>query len=167
MSRGWIPGVLLILLGVFGLWLFSMPRGPVGWMGGAPWKGGFSSNGERIYYTGVSERTRRIPFEGGPMWLWMHGGGCASCHGPDGKGGIPVMGGTKVPSDIRYSALTEEGEHKHEGKEEHSPYTDALIGRAVTQGFNPAGKPLDWTMPRWQMTKPDLEDLVSYLKTLR
>jgi mono/diheme cytochrome c family protein len=162
-----MPGALLVLIGVLGLWFVSLPVGPVGWGGGAAWRGGFASNGERIYYTGVSGRTGRIPFEGGPMWLWMHGSGCASCHGPDGKGGVPVMGGTKVPSDIRYFALTEGGDHKHEGEGEHPPYNDALIGRAVTQGFNPAGKPLDWTMPRWQMTKSDLEDLLSYLKSLR
>lgn len=34
----------------------------------------YASNGERIYYTGINERGQRIPFEGGPMWLYMHGG---------------------------------------------------------------------------------------------
>jgi mono/diheme cytochrome c family protein len=46
-------------------------------------------------------------------------------------------------------------------------YTDALIDRAITQGINPAGKPLDWTMLRWEMTEEDLNDLIAYLKTLR
>jgi len=46
-------------------------------------------------------------------------------------------------------------------------YMDALIDRAITQGINPAGKSLDWTMLRWEMTEEDLNDLIAYLKTLR
>ena len=49
----------------------------------------------------------------------------------------------------------------------HLPYTDALIRRAITKGIDPAGQPLDWTMPRWQMGQEDLEDLLAYLKTLQ
>ena len=128
----------------------------------------FTSNGERIYITGVSERTGRIPFQGGPMWLRMHGGSCANCHGVTGKGGVPVMMGTAIPSDIRYKTLTVK-EHHHEGEkeEEHPPYTDELIRRAITRGLNPAGKHLDRTMPRFIMTKEDLNDVIEYLKTLK
>ena len=139
----------------------------MGWRGGVPLKTSFASNGERIYYTGVSERTGPLRFQGGPMWLAMHGGGCASCHGADGKGRVPVMMGTKLPSDIRYSALTEEGPHAHGAEEAHALYTGELVKRAITQGINPAGKPLDWTMPRWKMTEEDLNDLIAYLRTLR
>lgn len=168
MNRGWLPGVLLIVIGVLGLWFLSSPAGPPGWVGGSlPLRGGFSSNGERIYYTGTSERTGRIPFEGGPMWLSMHGGGCVSCHGPQGRGGFPVVMGTKIPPDIRYSALTGEDKHEGEEHEDHPPYTDETIKRAIVRGIDPAGKPLDWTMPRWYMTDADLNDLIAYLKRLR
>ena len=103
------------------------------------------------------------------MWLAMHGGGCVSCHGINGRGGVPVMMGTAIPADIRYTVLTEKGAHGHskeEEEEEHPPYTDALIKRAITEGLNPAGKPLDWTMPRWEMTEEDLNDLIAYVKTV-
>ena len=78
------------------------------------------------------------------------------------------MMGTAIPADVRYTALTAKDAHG-EGKEgeAHPSYTDALINRAITQGVNPAGKALDWTMPRWQMTEEDLKDLIAYLKTLR
>jgi mono/diheme cytochrome c family protein len=92
------------------------------------------------------------------------------CHGIDGRGGVPVMWGTKLPADIRYAALTEQDPRAHvKGAEEeaHPPYTDALIEQAITQGLNPASKPLDWTMPRWEMTKEDVNDLIAYLKTLQ
>jgi mono/diheme cytochrome c family protein len=76
------------------------------------------------------------------------------------------MMGTAIPADIRYAALTAKDGHD-KGEEAHPPYSDALIARAITQGIDPAGKPLDWTMPRWQMTEEDRNDLIAYLKTLR
>ena len=123
----------------------------------------YVSNGQHIYFTGRNERGKRIPFEGGPMWLNMHGGGCAGCHGADGRGAAPVMMGTEVPGDIRYHHLIEE---EHEEGEEHPPYSDELIKRAITLGLNPAGEPLDLTMPRWHMSERDLDDLLQFLKTL-
>jgi cytochrome c oxidase subunit 2 len=71
---------------------------------------------------------------------------------------------TEIPPDIRYHHLIEEEEHG-EG-EEHPPYTDELIKRAITEGLDPAGEPLDLTMPRWQMSERDLDDLLGFLKTL-
>lgn len=51
-------------------------------------KDSFSSNGERIYNTGIESTGKRIGFEGGPMWLYMRGGSCVDCHGPNSKGGF-------------------------------------------------------------------------------
>jgi mono/diheme cytochrome c family protein len=145
-----------------------MPGFGPGMMGGGsawwPGKQSFASNGERIYYTGVSAKTGPIPVSGGPMWVAQGGVGCVACHGIQGRGGVPVMMGTAIPADIRYEALIK-GEYEH-GKKE-APYTDALIKRAITQGVDPAGKPLDWTMPRWQMGDADLNDVLAYLKALR
>jgi mono/diheme cytochrome c family protein len=50
---------------------------------------------------------------------------------------------------------------------DHPPFTDATIKQAITQGVDPANKPLDWTMPRWQMADQDLNDVLEYLKSLR
>lgn len=156
-----VAGVVLIVVGTAGLWLVGGGLGP----GPRPWQG-FASNGEQIYYTGVSRRTGPIPFRGGPTWLRMHGGGCVACHGVDGRGGLPVMALPKAPPDIRYSRLTE-AEHGEHGEAEHPPYTDALIRRAVAEGLDPAGRPLDWTMPRWQLSGEDFDDLLAYLKSLQ
>ena len=173
-----ILGITFILLGVTGLWLLGggfMPS-PMGSMGpggmGGPWMAvpppqtDFASNGEQIYYTGVSRRIGPIPFQGGPMWLWMQGGGCVSCHGIHGRGGVPVMMGTKTPSDIRHNRLMEGNHQEHRGAE-HPPYTDTLIKRAITEGVDPAGRQLDWTMPRWGLSGEDFHDLLAYLKTLK
>lgn len=128
-------------------------------------KSDFESNGERIYYTGTNETGQRIRFSGGPHWLYMHGGSCVNCHGVDGKGGAPIMMGFEIPSDITYEALTSK-EHHEEEHEEHPPYTDETIKIAIREGIDPAGETLDLTMPRWQMSNEDLEDLIEYLKIL-
>ncbi len=191
-----VLGVVFLLLGVAGLALLSAfqggfwgdamwPMGPWGsggmfmgpgmmrglgpgmmrgWSWGWPGKQSFASNGERIYYTGISARTGPILASGGPMWVGMGGVGCVACHGVHGRGGIPVMMGTALPADIRYEALIK-GEYEH-GKKE-TPYTDALIKRAITEGLDPDGEALDWTMPRWKMAEEDFADLLTYLRTLR
>jgi len=130
----------------------------------------FASNGERIYYTGTSAKTGPIPRTGGPMWVYHAGVGCVACHGVHGRGGVPVMMGTAVPEDIRYTTLTaaeppKEGEKKE--AMDHPPFTDATIKQAITQGVDPANKPVDWTMPRWQLADEDWTDLLAYLKTLQ
>ena len=115
----------------------------------------YRSNGEQIFVTGTNEKGERIPFTGGPHWLYTHGGGCANCHGEDGRGGIyPMMCDVKTP-DIRYSTLVE----MHGMSEED-------IKRAITQGVDDEGDELDYCMPRWQMDEKDLNDLIEYLKQL-
>jgi len=169
-SNGWGPGPSGIpgMMGPGMMGPGMMGPGMMGgWFAGGYAKARYESNGERIYYTGVSERTGPIQSSGGPMWISMRGGGCVVCHGVRGQGGVPIMMGGAVPSDIRYEALAKEEHQEGEGARKHAPYTDALIKRAISEGLDPAGNSLDWTMPRWRMMPEDLEDLVAFLKTLR
>jgi cytochrome c oxidase subunit 2 len=126
----------------------------------------FKSPGERIYYTGIGVNGYHIFRYGGPMWIRMHGGGCVSCHGTHGMGGVPVMMGMAIPTDIRYKTLTGKEKHVHGGKGKEHHYTHALIKRAITQGLAADGELLRWTMPRWHMSEADLDALIDYLKTL-
>ena len=101
------------------------------------------------------------------MWVYHTGVGCVACHGVHGRGGVPVMMGTAVPADIRYAVLIGKEHPAGEEKMDHPPYTDATIRKAIIQGLDLTGEPLDWTMPRWQIADQDLNDLLAYLKTLR
>ncbi len=157
---GLLLGIVLLVLLIMGLY-GSIWQRMWGGMSSLPQR--FSSNGEMIYFTGINMDGERIPFTGGPPWLSMRGGGCASCHGPDGQGG-PVMMSREIAPDIRYEHLIEE---EHDGEEEHPPYIDELIKRAITQGLDPAGRPLSPAMPRWHMSERDLNDVVEFLKTLK
>jgi hypothetical protein len=165
-------GIGLIVLGLAGLSFFRMTAsfGPApfsGWgSGGFYDRGSYISNGERIYYLGIDGEGRRIRTRGGPHWLYRMGGSCVNCHGPDGRGGFPVMMGTEVPSDIRFASLvSDEHSHVEEGTNGRR-YTEESIKKAITQGVEPDGERLDPTMPRFDMTDKDIDDLIGFLKTL-
>jgi cytochrome c oxidase subunit II len=132
------------------------------------------SNGKKIYFTGKNSEGVKIPYRYGPHWLSMHGGGCVKCHGVDGRGGKPVMLLSKIPPDIRYSALTSP-EHHHEGgkkdegeKDEHEvAYKDEDIIKAIREGVEPNGEIMDFGMPRWNLSDKDAQDLLEFIKTLK
>ncbi len=70
----------------------------------------------------------------------------------------------EVAPEIRWRTLIEE--HRESGEEEHPPYNGRLVKRAITEGLNPAGEPLDYVMPRWQMNKRELNAIIEFLKEL-
>jgi LPXTG-motif cell wall-anchored protein len=79
---------------------------------------------------------------------------CASCHRADGSGGIKVGGTTSA--DIRWGAI---------GPVFKEP---ALVSRAILQGLDEEGQPLDAAMPRFQgkLTQAQADDITAYLMTL-
>jgi len=121
--------------------------------------GVYASNGERIYFTAESASGKTITRTGG--LFFMHRIACVTCHGEDGKGGriVMMMWDIDVPN-ITWDHLTKE-EH-----EEHPPYTEESLKKAITEGIEPNGEYMDEFMPRWQMADEDLDDLVEFLKTL-
>lgn len=128
--------------------------------------GSYDSNGEQIYFTGTSQSGPPITFQmGGMHRMGPRSLACADCHGSDGRGGQVTMMMTRSQApDIRYHTLTEE---EHDGDHaEHPAYTEETIRLAITQGLDPSGEPLDWVMPRWDMTDEQFQDLLEYLKTL-
>jgi hypothetical protein len=147
-------GGLLTVLFVLLLTACAWPSQP----GGTAWgSGAFDSNGERIYFTATSERGIQITYTGGPAAGMMMGGGdltCASCHGPDGQGGIHTMHmETMEALDIRWAVLQDE-------------FDVEKFRLAVVEGQDPDGTQLDSDMPRWDIGDDDLADLIAFLKTL-
>jgi mono/diheme cytochrome c family protein len=87
---------------------------------------------------------------------------CAECHGSEGHGGtVHFMMGTYDIPNITWLDLTASG------MMDHPPYTEDTLKRAITQGLNPTGNPLEYPTPRWQMSESDLNDLVVFIKTLK
>lgn len=159
-AAGLVVGILMTVL--------VAARLPVG---GEPWlRGRFASNGERIYFTATSERAAPIAMSMGRITMGGMMGrvvACADCHGADGRGGaVTMMMGSFEAPDIRYNSLTQPDERRDGDHADHPAYTDETLRRAITQGVDSAGEPLEFPMPRWRMSDENLDDLVAYLKTL-
>src|SRR6476646_1686522 len=121
--------------------------------------------GKQIYNEGTSPSGRSIEAvlgEGStrvPGKLML----CASCHGFDGKG-RPEGGVT--PSIVTWSALTSALRSKDSLGRRRPAYTLASLRRAITRGVDPMGKDLGVTMPRYELSPRDFNNLVEYLKVL-
>ncbi|MBM3141167.1 MAG: hypothetical protein FJZ92_13425 [Chloroflexi bacterium] len=100
-DRALLAGAALALvLGVAGWLLFARGRS-------------FDSPGERMYFTARNEAGDPIAYSGvtAPM---MGSLSCASCHGPDARGGTRRLHMSLVSApDIRWSTLA--GDHGHAG----------------------------------------------------
>ena len=132
--------------------------------------GSFDSNGERIYFTATNDRGERISYRGGPdVGMMMMGDvyACASCHGPDARGGLHVMHmETMDAPDIRWSTLATHEEEEGATQDEHEGYDLETFRLAVVEGRHPGGESLSDDMPRWRMDDRDLADLTEYLQSL-
>lgn len=141
---------------------------------------GFSSNGERIYYTGAG-RDGPIAVEWNPGFgggmMGRRGGtrllrmrpACVRCHRSDGRGGsVRMMGWGAVAPDIRYDTLTSGDPDAVESATStvEAGWSDAEIARAIREGVEPDGEELDPVMPRWRMDRTDMRDTIDYLKEL-
>lgn len=136
--------------------------------------GGPAGNGARIYFTGASERGTAVTSTGAAkVGGGMMGGGmmgsygewlnCASCHGPEGRGGKHVMHmWTMTAPDIRYVELRNMSELK--GRQR--PYDIDDFRQQVENGRHPDGTQVKPDMPHWQMSEADLADLFAFLKAL-
>lgn len=88
---------------------------------------------------------------------------CAGCHGDDGLGRPE---GAVEPSVVTWSKLSTPYGLTHAGGRSHPPYDERTLQRAITDGVDPAGNALDWSMPRYSMPAGDLQALVAFLKRL-
>lgn len=126
----------------------------------------FVSNGQRIYFIGRSLSGSPIIANTGDSMMGhhrqMHGGGCAGCHGINREGErLWPQFWIHAPA-LTASALLSD-DHAEHGHGDHGGYDDGTLRKAISDGLRPNGDALDGSMPRWSMSKEDLDDLVSYL----
>ncbi|MDO3720652.1 cytochrome c [Marinobacter sp. chi1] len=120
----------------------------------------FSSEGERLYFTGTSSSGERIIPVGGHHHMQMHGGSCATCHGADKEGGAIMWPRFWVVAPaLTHGAL----EKEHNDGHDHASYDESSLKSAIVKGIGPDGEPLHDTMPRWRMSEESLDALVHYL----
>ena len=153
---GWVGGAVVWAVLVF-LWPVIVPAAELSEQ---------EQRGRQIYRTGTSPDPRalieavlapgdtRVPGSVLP---------CVSCHGEDGLG--RPEGGVR-PSNITWRALTKPyGAARPDGGRT-PPYTERLLRRAIAMGIDSGGERLDALMPRFRITRADMDDLLAYLKRI-
>ena len=113
--------------------------------------------GKTIFTTGNGATGTHIEFEKGGTQFKAKPGGCAVCHGEDGKG--KKVGKTTIP-DIRPSTLIA----KHGTKA--PKYTWASLKKAIEEGIGANSKPLSDVMPRFKLTDEEFGGLTAYMAAL-
>ncbi len=97
---------------------------------------------------------------------------CATCHRRSGLG--TIEGRIVVPPIIgRYlfrAAATNISDpglpHILEFRSTRDPYDERSLARAIRDGVNPNGRPLNYLMPRYPLDDADMASLIAYLKQL-
>jgi ABC-type branched-subunit amino acid transport system substrate-binding protein len=142
---------------IFGLWATAATtQGPL-----TPEE----SRGKQIYLRGTSASGVDILAYVGQGSLEVPGSAmaCANCHGLDGLG--KPEGGVS-PSKVTWDSLTRPLDATGSSGRQRPAYTERELAFAITLGLDPAGNRLLSIMPRYQMSRDDLKDLLVYLKRL-
>lgn len=120
----------------------------------------FNSEGERLYFTGVSSSGDLMIPIGGHHHMQMHGGSCVTCHGGDKEGGMRMWPRFWVVAPaLTFDALSKE----HNDGHAHTSYDEVALRDAIVMGINPRGEKLHETMPKWEISDKSLDALVHYL----
>jgi len=129
------------------------------------WAAGTADAGKQLYYKGKRLNDVEVTAYVGRASIAMSGGSlpCAGCHGRDGKG--KPEGGVK-PSDITWSQLSKSYGGTSKSGRKFGTYDEDAFLRAVTEGVDPAGNQLDASMPRYNISRHDARNLISYLKNI-
>ncbi len=88
---------------------------------------------------------------------------CMNCHNAKGTGN-PEGGIT--PPNITWQALTKNYDVKRQDGETRPPYTEKSLRKVITTGIDPAGNALHSAMPKYNMTRQDIDNLIAYLKVI-
>ena len=121
--------------------------------------------GKELYLTGRSPSGGDVKALMGDDRIRLPGraAACGGCHGHDGTG-RPESG--IIPSNVTWAYLTKSYGHIHEGGLMHEPFDDASLARYMRTGVYPGGAKGDPSMPVYDMSPSDLDDLVAYLKRI-
>lgn len=148
------------LLALGGSWVSAAPPPPAAGPFGLTER---EKQGKQIYLQGVSPTGGKITANLNGNELPANALPCAGCHGRDGRG--KPEGGVD-PSNLQWDELTKPYEVTKSTGRRHGTYTDRLFVRAASLGLDPAGNPLNAAMPRYQMSREDMDRLLAYVKRL-
>lgn len=83
---------------------------------------------------------------------------CGNCHGRSGMG---VIEGGRISAPIAGPLL-----FAPDAVRKRPAYDEASLARALREGLDPGGRPIDPLMPRYRLGDADVANLAAYLRTL-
>jgi ABC-type branched-subunit amino acid transport system substrate-binding protein len=121
--------------------------------------------GREIYLRGMTADGRDIValLDGGATRANASVFPCASCHGAEGKG--KNEGGVSTP-DITWATLTKPYPLVRPSGVTRPPYSERTLKRAIVMGLDSGGRELQPSMPHFQLSYSDANDLIAFLKDL-
>src|SRR5579871_569568 len=133
--------------------------------------------GESIYLLGLLGSGAPLEASRRPSGLRVTGAdaACVNCHQRSGLGSYEGYAGyVRIPPIAGQYLFHARGatsaepvlpyvESMHSNRD---PYTDATLARAIRDGVDSQGRPLNELMPRYTMTDADMSALIAYLKSL-
>jgi len=162
--------------------LLSFALTPSGVFGAEPV--GDAAAGRRLYWEGVGA-------DGAPVKAKTQGDieisgaqfSCVSCHRPSAygssEGGVyvpPIRGEflfepshgdrNRIFKELYQEIQSKEFWAKMRDPRSRPAYSSNSLGKAITDGVDPAGRTLEATMPRYSLTAQDAANVVEYLKSL-
>lgn len=131
------------------------------------------SVGEAIYRRGVSGAGQAIEGSRG-AGARVFGGeaACINCHQ---RSGLGAKEGRQITPPITGRYLFRPRARSLEAfdlpyvegmRADREPYTEATLARAIRDGLDSAGRPLDFLMPRFTLNDADMAALIAYLRSL-
>ena len=129
--------------------------------------------GQAIYLHGILGSGKPLAASrGGGMRIEGADAACVNCHQRSGLGtregnkSIPPITGRYLfhPRAATYRDL--DLPYVEGIRADRDPYTDATLARAIREGLDSEGKPLDYLMPRFTLNDADMTALIAHLKAL-
>lgn len=121
--------------------------------------------GRQIYFDGTSPSGAPIIAYFGKDYLEVPGESatCTSCHGYDGLG--RTESGV-IPSNVTWQHLMKSYGHVHPDGQFHGAFTEESLKSYMRDGLYPGGVLGDPSMPVYEISDRDLDDLLAYMKRL-
>ena len=130
--------------------------------------------GETIYRRGVlgSGASLQALRGGGGLATQGADAACVNCHRHSGLGtiegkvSIPPITGRYLFQPRHLGQDEAELPYVSNAHANREPYTEATLARAIREGLDSAGRPLNSLMPRFDLNDADMAALIRYLKSL-
>lgn len=130
--------------------------------------------GERIYLKGISGSGTPLEaaHEDGGVRTTGKEAACVSCHQHSGLGSkegqvsIPPITGRYLFYPRASGPDAADLPYVEGIRSNRAPYTDATLARAIREGLDSEGKPLQYLMPQYALNDTEMAALISYLKGL-